>query len=338
MSRALLSVRGLSTSFHRDGRRARAVDDVSFEIGEGETLALVGESGCGKTVTALSILRLVPAPTGRIEAGEVLFRGRDLLKATEAEIRKVRGGEIAMVFQDAMAALNPVYPVGRQIAEALIVHGRASRAASIRRAVELLDRVGIPAASERAKAYPHQLSGGMLQRVMIAMALSCEPALLIADEPTTALDVTVQAQILELLRRLQKDLRMSLLLITHDLGVVAELADRVAVMYAGRIVETGPVASLFDAPRHPYTAALFESIPRLDSPRGSLRAIPGDVPDPFAFPSGCRFRTRCSIAIDACREALPPLVDAAPGHASACIRLEGGRLPQTASAAGEDAP
>jgi peptide/nickel transport system ATP-binding protein/oligopeptide transport system ATP-binding protein len=323
----LLSVRGLSISFERDGRRARAADGVSFDVAPGETLALVGESGCGKSVTALGILRLIPEPPGRIEGGEVLFRGRDLLRLPAGDLRAVRGREIALVFQDPMTSLNPVFTVGEQIAESVRAHTRASARAARARAVSLLERVGIASPAERARCYPHQLSGGMKQRAMIAMALACEPALLIADEPTTALDVTVQAQIIEVLRKLREETGLAVLLITHDMGVVAELADRVAVMYAGRIVEEAPASGLFDRPLHPYTAGLFASLPRLHAPKEPLHAIPGEVPDLFGYPSGCRFRPRCPLAVEACAAAVPPLADAAPGRRTACIRAEGGRLP-----------
>jgi len=323
----LLSVRNLKTYFYRDGLVARAVDDVSFDIDAGETLVLVGESGCGKTVTALSLLQLVPSPPGEIVGGEVFLRGRDLLRLGATELRRVRGGEMAMIFQDPMASLNPVYTVGKQIAEAFRAHTSASRGSARRRAIELLDRVGIPSPSTRVDAFPHQLSGGMMQRVLIAMALACEPSVLIADEPTTALDVTIQAQVMDLLREVQKSSGMSILLITHDVGVVAELADRVAVMYGGRVMESAPVDAIFEQPSHPYTVGLFEAQPGRQTPGEALRVIPGEVPDPFSFPSGCRFRERCPLAVDACCTALPPLVEVRPRHFSACIRVEGGKLP-----------
>jgi oligopeptide/dipeptide ABC transporter ATP-binding protein len=323
----LLSVRNLQTYFHRDGRTARAVDDVSFDIHPGETLALVGESGCGKSVTALSLLRLVPSPPGEIVGGEVLLGGRNVLRLEGAALRRVRGGEMAMIFQDPMASLNPVYTVGKQIAEALRVHTSASRSSARRRAIELLDRVGIPSPATRFDAYPHQLSGGMKQRVLIAMALACEPRLLIADEPTTALDVTIQAQVMDLLREVQKASGMSILLITHDVGVVAEMADRVAVMYGGKVMELAPVDSIFEKPSHPYTVGLFESQPGRHTPGSALHVIPGEVPDPFSFPSGCRFRMRCPLAVEACATAVPPLLEVARGHFSACIRVEDGKLP-----------
>ncbi|HVR76142.1 MAG TPA: ABC transporter ATP-binding protein [Planctomycetota bacterium] len=324
---ALLSILDLKTSFHRDGLVARAVDGVSFDVEEGETLALVGESGSGKTVTALSILRLVPCPPGRMDGGRVLYRGRDLLSLPLDELRRVRGGGIGMVFQDPMTSLNPVQRVGRQIQEVVMLHRRLSRRAARRRAVELLERVGIPSPETRADCYPHQLSGGMKQRVAIAMALGGEPALLIADEPTTALDATVQAQVFDLLGRLQAESGLSILLISHDMGVVAELANRVVVFYAGRVVEMGPVEAVFDGPLHPYTEGLFESLPRRGRIGEPLSVIPGEVPDPFHFPAGCRFHPRCSIALGTCAEVDPATRDAGPARTSACLRLENGALP-----------
>jgi oligopeptide/dipeptide ABC transporter ATP-binding protein len=293
------------------------LDGVTFDVLEGETLALVGESGSGKTVTALSILRLLDPP-GFVAAGEALWRGRDLLALGTGEMRGVRGREIAMVFQDPLAALNPVITAGRQVEEAVLAHERLSRSAARERSAGLLEEVGIPRA--RATAFPHQLSGGMRQRVLLAMALASRPRLLIADEPTTALDVTVQAQILRLLREVQRSRGMSVLLITHDMGVVAELADRVAVMYAGRIVETGPAAAVFDSPRHPYTAALFDAMPRPGASRGPLRAIPGEAPSPSRWPAGCRFHPRCGMSIPACASGPPPLEPVGQGRTSACIR------------------
>jgi oligopeptide/dipeptide ABC transporter ATP-binding protein len=303
----LLDVRELRTTFHTEEGVVRAADGVSFTLEAGETLALVGESGSGKSVTALSILRLVQGPRGRIEAGEVRLRGRDLLGISEREMQGVRGREISMVFQEPMTSLNPVFTVGRQVGEVLELHERASRAQARKRAIELFAQVGIADPAERVDAYPHQLSGGMRQRVMIAMALACKPAVLIADEPTTALDVTIQAQILDLLGRLRRELGMAVLLITHDLGVVAEAADRVAVMYAGQVVEQADVRTLFARPLHPYTAGLMASRPRLGERTERLRAIGGQVPDPLAFPSACRFHPRCPIAIDVCRREAPPL-------------------------------
>jgi len=317
VSEPLLRVRDLKTYFvtERGGGTARAVDGVSFDVFPGETLGLVGESGCGKTVTSLSVLRLVPEPPGHIRPGSLIeFEGRSLLALRAPELRAIRGNEIAMIFQEPMTSLNPVFTVGDQIAEAAIVHQGLSRRAARARAIEMLRMVGIPDAEQRADDYPHQLSGGQRQRVMIAMALICHPKLLIADEPTTALDVTIQAQILELLERLQAELGMAVLLITHDLGVVAGVADRVVVMYAGQVVETAPTAELFAHRLHPYTEGLLASAPRLDAPRRRLHAIPGQVPAATAWPSGCRFHPRCPYAWDRCAAQEPPLLDAGIGE------------------------
>jgi len=323
---ALLSVEDLHTYFDTDEGTARAVDGVSFRVGQGRTLGLVGESGCGKSVTALSILRLVPSPPGRIVSGRMLFDGRDLLTLSEEEVRRVRGNRIAMIFQEPMTSLNPVFTIGSQIIEAIVLHQKASKTQARERTIELLRRVRIPAAEERVDSYPHQLSGGMKQRAMIAMALACTPDLLIADEPTTALDVTVEAQILDLLKELQADLGMSVLLITHDMGVVAETTDEVAVMYAGQIVESASTRALFARPRHPYTIGLFRSLPRLGGERRRLVAIPGTVPSPLHFPSGCRFHPRCFLfrGRQRCREEEPelrlmaPPGEGEPGHSSQC--------------------
>ncbi|HEY2514463.1 MAG TPA: ABC transporter ATP-binding protein [Polyangiaceae bacterium] len=334
MSAPLLSVRDLVTSFATGfgtGRRAvRAVDGVSFDVAEGTTVGLVGESGCGKSVTSLSILRLVPDPPGRIESGAITFRGRDLLALPEREMRAVRGDQISMIFQEPMTSLNPVYTVGSQIVEAIRLHRKVSRGEAHERAVHMLRQVGIPSPEESARSYPHELSGGMRQRVMIAMALSCDPSLLIADEPTTALDVTIQAQILELLRRLQSELGMSVLLITHDLGIVAEYARHVLVMYAGKIVESAPVVDLFGRPRHPYTLGLLESAPRAGArfrargERVRLPTIEGMVPDLAHLPPGCRFQDRCPMAIDRCRAEEPELLPmpGESGRLSRCWRAE----------------
>ncbi len=300
----LLRVEHLTTVFDLPGGSVPAVDDVSFEIRAGETLGLVGESGSGKSVTALSIMRLVQPP-GRVAGGRLVFKGRDLSTLDERDMRRVRGADIALIFQEPMAALNPVFRIGDQIAETLLVHGRASRAEAAAAAVELLDAVRIPDAAARARDYPHQLSGGMRQRVLIATALACRPALVIADEPTTALDVTIQAEILDLLRDMKARFHLSLLLITHDLGVIAETADRVAVMYAGRIVETGPVRALFRNPSHPYTRGLLASIPG-GAPGQRLKAIEGSVPRLGALPPGCAFGPRCPDRFDACTTAPPP--------------------------------
>ncbi|HUR36025.1 MAG TPA: ABC transporter ATP-binding protein [Vicinamibacterales bacterium] len=319
MSEPLLRVENLQTHFFSDAGVVRAVDGVSFEVHAGQTLAVVGESGSGKSVSALSILRLVPQPPGRIVGGTVRFKGRNLLEASTREIRAIRGKEISMIFQEPMTSLNPVFTCGEQIGETLVLHERISRAAARRRAIEMLALVGIPSPDQRVDEYPHQLSGGMRQRVMIAMALACHPALLIADEPTTALDVTIQAQILELLRRLQSELGMAVILITHDLGVVAETADHVAVMYAGRVVEYCDVRSAFRKPLHPYTAGLQASLPKLGETQDRLRVIPGTVPNPARFPVGCRFHPRCPVAQNRCL-ADPDLVAIEPGHLSRCFR------------------
>ena len=295
----ILQVDNLCTSFHTRDGVGRAVDGVSFSLHRGETLGLVGESGCGKSVTALSILRLV-APPGRIGSGQILLSGRDLLSLSEKEMRSVRGDEVAMVFQEPMSSLNPVLTCGRQIEEAVCLHQGLSRKEARARAIEMMRLVGIPAPEQRVDEFPHQLSGGMRQRVMIAIALSCNPDVLIADEPTTALDVTIQAQILDLLARLQEEYHMAILLITHDLGVVAEVADRVAVMYAGQIVETATTEVLFASPQHPYTRGLLRAIPHLDGDQERLQVIPGRVPEATSFPRGCRFHPRCTLAEAAC--------------------------------------
>ncbi len=320
MTEPLLRVRDLKTYFVTEQGRgtARAVDGVSFDVQPGETLGIVGESGCGKTVTSLSILRLIPEPPGHIRPGSFIeFEGRNLLTLEPRELRAIRGNQIAMIFQEPMTSLNPVFTVGDQIAEAAIVHQHLARGAARGRAIEMLKLVGIPDPEERVDHYPHQMSGGMRQRVMIAMALVCHPKLLIADEPTTALDVTIQAQILELLDRLQSELGMAVMLITHDFGVVAGSADRVVVMYAGQVVEQALTGELFAHPLHPYTEGLLASVPRLDAPsasaHGRLHAIPGQVPAATAWPSGCRFHPRCPYVWDRCRVEEPPLLDAGGG-------------------------
>jgi peptide/nickel transport system ATP-binding protein len=319
MSAPLLRVEGLKTYFFTDTATVRAVDGVSFEVNAGETLAVVGESGSGKSVTALSILRLVAEPPGRIVEGRIAFKGRDLLGLSASEMRAIRGKEISMIFQEPMTSLNPVYSVGEQIIETLVLHEHLTRKAARERAVEMLERVGIPAARQRIDEYPHQLSGGMRQRVMIAMALACRPAILIADEPTTALDVTIQAQILELLKELQREMGMAVILITHDLGVVAETADRVAVMYAGQVVEYAEVRAIFRQPLHPYTAGLQASLPKLGIVQDRLRVISGTVPNPANFPRGCRFHPRCPVMISRCLED-PTLEGYLPNHLSRCWR------------------
>jgi oligopeptide transport system ATP-binding protein len=315
----LLAVHDLRTQFFTPDGVVKAVNGVSFTLKEGEALGLVGESGCGKSVSALSIMRLIPQPPGQIVSGQVMFDGRDLLELKADDMRKVRGNDIAMIFQDPMTSLNPVLTIGRQIGEALELHKGMDRSASRKRTIELLELVGIPAARSRVDDYPHQFSGGMRQRVMIAMALSCEPRLLIADEPTTALDVTIQAQILDLIQRLRKDLGMAIILITHDLGVVAGIADRINVMYAGYIVETGTVDELFRNPRHPYTLGLLKSIPRLDEPRKEqLVPIEGLPPDLVAAPPCCAFQPRCPYTIERCSVENPSLEPVVPGHRIAC--------------------
>ena len=322
---ALLEVENLVVSFGTDAGPLRAVDGISFSIDKGKTLCLVGESGCGKSVTSLSLLRLIPSPPGKIESGSIRFNDRDLLALSESEIRKVRGKHIAMIFQEPMTSLNPVYTVENQIAEVLRLHLGMNAKQAADRVAELLDQVGIPAPRQRMRDYPHQLSGGMRQRVMIAMALACDPALLIADEPTTALDVTIQAQILELIRKLQEERGLAVLLITHDMGVVAEMSGEVAVMYAGRIVERAPTSEIFEKPLHPYTKGLLAAIPRPDPATGSakraggrLASIPGHVPDLRHLKGGCRFADRCAQVEDRCRQSDPAL-ETKHGHEVACL-------------------
>jgi peptide/nickel transport system ATP-binding protein len=322
MSEPLLDIRGLKTQFATDDGLVHAVDGVDLSIGRGETLGVVGESGCGKTITAMSVLKLIPMPPGRIAAGQILWKGRDLVPLGAEEMRKIRSKEIAIVFQEPMTSLNPVYTVGDQIAEVIRVHERLSRRAAMDKAVEMLRLVNIPTPERRIRDYPHQFSGGMRQRVMIAMALSCDPEMLIADEPTTALDVTIQAQILDLLNDLKARLGMSIMLITHAMGVVAETAQRVVVMYAGKVVEEATVERLFAEPLHPYTQGLIRSIPRIDRGAGRkarLEAIGGAVPRLLDPPPGCRFAARCRLATSACTQATPPLVEVAPGHKVACV-------------------
>ena len=314
----LLDVKGLHTYFFTDAGVVKSVNDVSFHINKGETLAVVGESGCGKSVTSMSVMRLIPQPPGKIVQGEIIFEGRDLTKISEEEMRRVRGNDISVIFQEPMTSLNPVYTVGDQIMEALMLHLKMDYAQARTRTIELLAKVGIPSPEVRVDEYPHQMSGGMKQRVMIAMALSCNPKLVIADEPTTALDVTIQAQILELLVELQKELGMSILLITHDLAVVAEMAHRVVVMYASKVVEKADIYELFENPKHPYTVGLFNSIPKLDEAQTELVPIPGMVPNPLDFPKACKFNTRCAHVMDICREKEPPFFEVGKNHWAAC--------------------
>jgi len=320
MKNPLLEVRGLTTHFFTEDGVVRAVENVSFEIFPGEIVSLVGESGCGKSVTGLSLLRLIPIPPGKILNGELLFEGRDLLTLEEREMERVRGNDISMIFQEPMTSLNPVFTIGNQIMEVLQLHQNLDKKEARRRAIEILDKVKIPSPEVRIDSYPHQLSGGMRQRAMIAMALSCQPKLLIADEPTTALDVTIQAQVLHLLKEIQREMGMAVMLITHDLGVVSEIADRVAVMYAGRIVESGPIEAIFGEMRHPYTKGLLESIPQLEEKKRRLNAIPGQVPNPMDLPSGCKFHPRCYLKVDDCKREEPPLFQVNGNHFSRCLR------------------
>ncbi len=327
----LLRISGLRTVFRGSLGEVAAVDGVDLDVARGRTLGIVGESGCGKSVLSLSVMRLVAHP-GRIAAGRIELDGTNLPDLPDAAMRDIRGGRVAMIFQEPMTSLNPVHTVGFQIIEAMRVHDRRASAAELReRAVAALARVRIPAPARRMEDYPHQLSGGMRQRVMIAMALACRPELLIADEPTTALDVTVQAQILDLLRELQAETGMAIILITHDLGVVAEMADEIAVMYAGRVVERASAAAIFADPQHPYTLGLLGSIPRLDEDRERLLAIEGTVPPPFALPPGCRFAPRCPFADAGCEAAIPALAEVAPGHLVACRRAPVERIAELAA-------
>ena len=314
----LLEVKNLKTYFFMDDGVSKAVDDVSFEVEEGHTMGIVGESGCGKSVSCLSVMRLIQDPPGKIVGGEVLFKGQNLLDVDEVVMRKIRGNSISMIFQEPMTSLNPVFTCGDQIMEALILHQHMTKEQAKERAIEMLHQVGIPGPEQRVTEYPHQLSGGMRQRVMIAMALSCNPALLFADEPTTALDVTVQAQILDLLRDLQKQFNMAIVIITHDLGVVAEMAERVVVMYAGKVQEDSDVRTIYKNPLHPYTMGLQKAIPRVHEDMDRLYVIEGVVPNPLDFPPGCKFHPRCPQVMDKCRTQEPELITIAPGHKVRC--------------------
>ena len=325
LAEPLLRIEDLRVVFGPPKREQVAVDGVNLSLAPGEVLGIVGESGCGKTLTALSILRLIPNPPGRIAGGRILFRGRDLANASEADMNQIRGKEISMIFQEPMTALNPVFKVGEQISETMRVHNGLNRAQARAGALHMLERVGISNPGQRLDQYPHELSGGMRQRIMIAIALSCRPQILIADEPTTALDVTIQAQILLLLRELQAELGMAVVLITHDLGVVAQVVDRVVVMYAGRIVEEGSAIAVFESPAHPYTRLLLESIPSLDQQQDRLQTIPGMVPSLSHPPPGCRFHPRCPDVRPACRERAPVSFVVGPGHRAACIAVNGYR-------------
>ncbi|WP_028401353.1 ABC transporter ATP-binding protein [Ectobacillus panaciterrae] len=314
----VLEVKGLKTHFFTKKGVSKAVDGIDFVLYKGETLGIVGESGCGKSMTSLSILRLIPSPPGKIVEGSILFKEKDLVSVSNEEMRKIRGNEISMIFQEPMTSLNPVIPVGEQIAEAIRLHQKAGKKEAWNKAVDMLKLVGIPSAEKRAKQEPFQLSGGMRQRVMIAMALACTPEVLIADEPTTALDVTIQAQILALIKDLQKQLGMGVVMITHDLGVVAETCDQVAVMYAGHIVEYGPTEKIFQLPKHPYTQGLLDSLPKINEDQEELRTIPGNVPSPFEMLKGCRFASRCSHAKPICSEKHPELLVSEEGHSVRC--------------------
>ena len=314
----LLAVRDLATSFFTEDGTTRAVDGVSFDVGAGETLGIVGESGCGKSVTSLALMGLLPTPPARIVAGSAIFDGQDLLTLTERERADLRGDRMAMIFQEPMTSLNPAFTIGDQIAEGIVRHRKVSKAEAMERALDMLKKVRIPAPEKRLRAYPHEMSGGMRQRVMIAMALANDPELLIADEPTTALDVTIQAQILALIQRLQEETGTAMILITHDLGVVAEVAAEVAVMYAGHVVESGPVEAIFEDPQHPYTIGLMGSVPSLGRRQGRLATIRGTVPPAELMPKGCRFTPRCPFSDARCANELPPLGEIRPGHLARC--------------------
>jgi oligopeptide/dipeptide ABC transporter ATP-binding protein len=319
---SLLELRGLTTAFQTARGEISAIEDISFDLNAGEILGIVGESGSGKSVTALTIMGLLPQPPARIAAGSVRFAGEELTTASPNRMEKIRGAGISMVFQEPMTSLNPVFTIGEQIMETVRAHERMSASAQRERAIEMLDRVGIASATKRLNDYPHQLSGGQRQRVMIAMSLACRPKLLIADEPTTALDVTIQAQVLDLLMDLRDELGMAIMIITHNMGVIAEVADRVLVMYAGRIIEQSPAADLFNRPQHPYTKGLLACVPTLQQDRHRLIAIPGSLPEPARRPPGCRFAPRCTYRIEACRTAIPPLVMQREDRAVACIRAD----------------
>ena len=318
----LLDVQGLTTAFMTGRGEITAIEEVSFSLKEGEILGIVGESGSGKSVTALTIMGLLPQPPARIAAGKVMFQGQDLTKLSAREMQRIRGPGIAMIFQEPMTSLNPVFSIGDQIMETIRAHENLPAAALRKRAIDMLDKVGIPSAARRLDDYPHQMSGGQRQRVMIAIALACNPKLLIADEPTTALDVTIQAQILDLLMDLRDEFRMAIMVITHNMGVIAETADRVLVMYAGRVIEEAPVARVFDHPVHPYTRGLLECVPSITEDRARLIAIPGTLPDPARRPPGCRYSVRCRYAQPSCSEALPPLILEEADHWAACLRAK----------------
>lgn len=318
MSNTLVEFKNLKTHFFTEDGVVKAVDDVSFKIKQGETIGVVGESGCGKSVTAMSLMRLIPNPPGEIVGGDIIFDGKSILNISEDEMREIRGNSISVIFQEPMTSLNPVFTVGQQISEVIILHQKLDKQQAEKKSIDMLKLVGIPRAEEIVKCYPHELSGGMRQRVMIAMAMACNPKLLIADEPTTALDVTIQAQILDLMKEIKEKLGTSIMLITHDLGVIAEMADYVVVMYAGKVVEEAPVIELFENPMHPYTLGLLQSKPILNQNRERLYSIPGQVPNPIGLPNDCHFCTRCSKNIKMCSEKIPPLVDIGNNHKVAC--------------------
>jgi peptide/nickel transport system ATP-binding protein len=318
MSNTLVEFKNLRTHFYTEDGVVKAVDDVSFKIKQGETIGVVGESGCGKSVTAMSLMRLIPNPPGEIVGGEIIFDGKKILDISEDEMREIRGNSISVIFQEPMTSLNPVFTVGQQISEVIILHQKLNKQQAEKKSIDMLKLVGIPRAEETIKCYPHELSGGMRQRVMIAMAMACNPKLLIADEPTTALDVTIQAQILDLMKEIKEKLGTSIMLITHDLGVIAEMADYVVVMYAGKVVEEAPVTELFKNPMHPYTLGLLQSKPILNQNKERLYSIPGQVPNPIGLPDDCHFCTRCSKNVKMCSEKIPPLVDLGNNHKVAC--------------------
>lgn len=319
MSENLVQIKNLKTYFYTEDGIVKAVDDVSFNIRKGEIIGVVGESGCGKSVTAMSIMRLIPSPPGKIVGGEILFENKKILELKDNEMRKIRGNDIAVIFQEPMTSLNPIFTIGYQIQEVIMLHQKLNKVQSKKKAVEMLKLVGVPRADEIVECYPHELSGGMRQRAMIAMAVSCNPKLLIADEPTTALDVTIQAQILDIMRDLKKKLNTSIMLITHDLGVIAEMAEYVVVMYAGKVIEEAPVIELFKNPMHPYTEGLMKSKPSLDKDVERLYSIPGQVPNPINMPEECYFCVRCPKAIDICRKQQPSIKEIRPGHKVACF-------------------
>lgn len=325
MAKDLVEFKNLKTYFYTGEGVVKAVNDVSFKIKEGETVCVVGESGCGKSVTAMSLMRLIPSPPGKIVAGEILFEGKDVLKLSDAEMRNIRGNDISVIFQEPMTSLNPVFTVGDQICEAIILHQKLSKTDAEKKAIDILKIIGIPRAEEIMKCFPHELSGGMRQRIMIAMAVSCNPKLLIADEPTTALDVTIQAQILDLMRDIKQKLNTSIMLITHDLGVVAEMADYVVVMYAGKVIEEGPVVEIFKNPQHPYTRGLLQSKPSLTTKTDRLYSIPGQVPNPIGMPDNCYFSERCDKCMKICKEKQPSLKYTNDRHKVSCWLYEEGK-------------